>query len=296
VLAGLTSVWLSQLHLRLGHFERAAKIAEDIVRVAKPGGLRSLFSPDAQLRGKIILADVARERDDLVSARELLGQAREWAIAHDAKELLCWVALVDARICLTEVRHLASGSNPDCKIQPQLKKARAAISIGLRISRDCGFGIYQTDLLLLEAQVALFEGNPNDATRNILIALEEGVHPPKEWGVPALLATTDPKCGYVWGEAGCRHLLSESRLLQAAQTYKRSDFVPGRFESLPEEVKILIRDAREELSRCCAIRAAIHDPKIEETQRVLKLLDGGVLTSYPVQPIAQGDGFRLNHR
>ena len=31
--------------------------------------------------------------------------------------------------------------------------------------------------------------------------------------------------------------------------YGRSDFTPGDFESLPDEVQILIRDAREELSR-----------------------------------------------
>ena len=215
----------------------------------------------------LIQADLARERHDLDTARQFLDAAHEWALARDAKETLCWAARVRARIA-------RDAEAPD--------DARRAVEEGLRIARDCGFGIYHIDLLLLRARLALEAGDAEAALADIDTALSEGVHPPEESGLPELLAATDPECGYAWGEAEGRHLRAEALLHRAARQLERNEFAPARFGQLPEEVRGLLDAARQELETCRALRQKIQDPKVEETQRVLADLDGGVLTRVPL--------------
>ena len=223
----------------------------------------------------LLLADLARERGDLTTARDLLDQAHEWAIARDAKEPLCWSTLVRARIAL-------SGEEPATGTDA-LKEARNAIEDGLRIALDCGFGIYHIDLILLRAQVALYEGNPEDAERDIHTALNQGVHPPTDSGLPTLLSATDPECGYAWGEGDARHLLAETKLLQAAQMHGREGFARASYGQLDDRGQTLIAEARAELTTCSELRTRIKDPKAERTTEVLDKLKGGVLASYPLE-------------
>ncbi len=235
-------------------------------------------------RCNLLLADLARERDELDVAKDLHQQAHDWAIARDAKESLCWSAWVRGRIALTEARQQEDFSHGP-EASRLLAAARASIEEGLRIARDCGFGIYHIDLLTLRAQVSLHESNAETAERDARVALSEGVHPPEDSGLPTLLAATDEECGYAWGEGDARHLLAEAYLLQAAQTLGESDFAPARFDTLPDEVKTLIEQAREALTACRDLRKRIQDPKIADTEHVLKQLKGGVLTTYPLEPL-----------
>ncbi|MCP4662119.1 MAG: hypothetical protein GY856_42495, partial [bacterium] len=177
--------WHTLLLARLGQNEEATRLTE-----ANKEILRNSWGEQHQhiCRCNLVLTDLARERADLDAARELLAAAHDWAIARDAKEPLCWAAVVRAKIALNELR----GPTPE----QALKAARDAIEDGLRIARDCGYGIYHIDLLLLRAQVALCEGRADDAERDVRVALEEGVRPAVDSGLPALLAATDPECGY----------------------------------------------------------------------------------------------------
>ncbi|MCL4206237.1 MAG: TIR domain-containing protein [Pirellulaceae bacterium] len=54
-------------------------------------------------RSNLILSDLHREAGDLAEAETLLASAHDWAVARDAKEVLCWSALVQARIALAAV-------------------------------------------------------------------------------------------------------------------------------------------------------------------------------------------------
>ena len=70
---------------------------------AKAADVRKLFVPTfaafvdtAELDDA--RADLARERQDYNTARQLLDAAHEWAIARDAKEPLCWASKVRAKI------------------------------------------------------------------------------------------------------------------------------------------------------------------------------------------------------
>ncbi len=139
--------------------------------------------------------------------------------------------------------------------------------------------------MLLRAQTAIYQGKANDAIRDVCIALNQGVHPSEESGLPILLAATDHACGYAWGEAEARHRLGEARLLQAAQRLGRTEFTPARFDALPGDVKQLIRDARQQLEQCRELRCRIQDPKLADTARVLEWLNGGVLTTYPLPSV-----------
>lgn len=277
-LYSLSDIQHTQLLGRLGQYKEAARLTE-----ANKDILNQYYGAQHQDIPKcnLILASLAHEQGNNTSARNLLVQAHEWAIARDDKQVLCWSTLVRARITLDEA--LLKQEN-----KPQLfQRSHDSMEEGLRIARDCGYGIYHIDLLLLRAQVDLYEGNADNATEDVDLALNKGVHPKKESGLPTLLAANDPECGYAWGIAEGQHLLAEAWLLQAAQIMGKAEFTPARFDSLPQNVKKLIKDAREELVECAKLRKKIKDPKVADTNRVLDQLNGGILTYYPLKPLVQ---------
>ncbi|MEE8525734.1 MAG: TIR domain-containing protein [Thermoanaerobaculia bacterium] len=264
----LRGVLHTLLLARLGQNEEATRLTEvnkEILR--EEAGLDNFHEPFCNL----VLADLARQRRDLDAARRLLDAAHEWAIARDAKELLCWAALVRARL------------------EPDGDDARRAVEDGLRIARDCGFGIYHVDLLLERARLALDEDDAERAIADLDVALFASVRPPEDSRLPELLAATDPDCGYAWGEAAGRHLRAEALLLQAARRLGRGDFAPARFDELPADARGPIDEARQELETCRRLQRKIQDPKVADTEDVLAQLDGGVLTRRPLTAPTDGE-------
>jgi tetratricopeptide (TPR) repeat protein len=264
--------WHTDMLARLGQYEEARRLTEANKSILLEfAGPRNYHEPLCNL----VLADLARERGDPPGARKLLAEAHEWAIARDAKEPLCWSALVRARIELSafpgapgsalrfDSSQLSAsedrGGEGDAVVRSHLAAAKSAIEEGLRIARDCGFGIYHIDLLLLRAQVALHEGRADDAEHDIRVALDEGVHPPDDTGLPELLAANDKECGYAWGIAEGRQLLAEAHLLQAAQKLGSRTYKP-RSRKTPTAVCELIKSARVELQKCVRLRRRIRDP------------------------------------
>ena len=275
-------IWQSQLLIRLARHEEAARLTE-----ANKSFLRENRGKQHQDIPKcdFILADLAREGGDLPRARILLAEAHNWAIARDAKALLCWSALVRARIELSAAvsSHRSASENRGADAASQIDQAKSAIEDGLRIARDCGYGIFHIDLLLLRAQTALHEGRAADADRDIRLALDEGVHPPVDSGLPELLAATDNECKYAWGIAEGRHLLADALLLQAAQKLRSQTYKP-RSRTVPADVRELITLARAELQKCARLRKKIQDPKLADTEQVLHDIRGGALTNYLLEP------------
>lgn len=277
--------WHAQLLSRLGHTEQAKQLtlANHKTCIEVTGVERHFFFAPCHL----LLAELECESS---AARDLLHEAHVWALQHDAKESLCWSALVLARIELSTFReNLAEPTD----FPPNLVRAAVALEEGLRLARECGYGIYHIDLLLVRARVALHEGRADDAELDVRVALNEGIHPPIESGFPDLLAATDPECLYAWGIAEGRHLLGEALLLQAAQKLGKAEFVPRRLDRLSVGVRDLIVRAREQLSEALKLWRKLRGPESEadinprgqQTRRVIEQLDGGVLTEYPLEPM-----------
>jgi tetratricopeptide (TPR) repeat protein len=273
-LRGIQQAWLLA---RLGRHEEAARLTEtnkEILRLTL--GEQHHYLP----RCDLLLAGLARTRGDLPAARELQHQAQEWALARDAREVLCWSALEAGSIALAEARRKADGP-----FGPQttryLNEARHAAEEGLRTARDCGFGVFHIDLLLLRASIALDEGQATSAECDCRTALETGFRPPTESGESHLLPASDPDCGYAWGEGLARHLLAESLLLQAAQQLGRARLSP---EPPRGAICQLLENAESQLARCRTLRTQIGDPALADTERILRDLADGVLTPYPLRP------------
>jgi tetratricopeptide (TPR) repeat protein len=278
------TVHYAHILARLGQNELAVRIAMENKQLWRDADVPNIP------KYNLILADLAREQGDLSTAREFLHQAQEESLQYDAKESLCWSALVKAKIELSAF----SNERPLNQVarQAYLVHAASTLEYGLRIARECGYGIYHIDLLLVRAQLALYEGRATDAERDVRVALDEGVHPPPESGFPELLAATDPECLYAWGIAEGRQLLAEALLLQAAQKLGAAEFVPKRFDRLPADVRDLIDRAREQLDQALELWRKLRDPESdadinprgERTKRVLEGLEGGILTEYPIVP------------
>jgi hypothetical protein len=254
--------------------------AEALIEKAKGigilyGGPQNQDAPSFDFESAALMV----ERGDLSAARGIWQRACDWVLSHDAVGLFCTSSLLRARIEIAE----ASSHESEARREALLAEAGKSLDEGLRIARDCGYGIYHVDLLLERACLHLLHGEPQPALDDLRVALDDGQKPPPDSGFPTLLAATDPECAYAWGIAEGRHLRAQAFLLRGAQTLGRPDFAPANFKALPAEVHSLIESARKELEECHELQRRIQDPKIKETQATLDRLDDGHLTDYPLQ-------------
>jgi hypothetical protein len=261
-LRGVQHAWLLA---RLGRDDEAWRLTEankEILR--REFGEQHHYLP----RCDLLLAGLARARGELSVARELQHQAQEWATARDAREILCWSAWERGCIALADARRKAGGPQAPDTVRCLLEARRSAEE-GLRIARDCGFGVFHIDLLLLHAAVALEERDGGTAEHDARTALETGFVPRSEDGQGHLLAASDPECGYAWGEGLARHVLARSLLLQAAQQLGRAEFSP---DHLPGDVREWLQEAEEQLVLSQAVRTRINDPTLLDTEQLLRNL------------------------
>ena len=279
----------TQLLARLGRREEARQLTEANVEILlEVAGPRNYHEPHCHL----ILSTLHVESGDLSSAERLWASARDWALARDAKEVLCWAALVEG----TRKAECGTRSEGD------LAGAGSAIEDGLKIARDCGFGLYHIDLLLARARLHLLRGAPSAALDDLRIALDDGIPGNDATGQPELLAANADACGYAWPIPAGLQLRAEAQLLQAAQQLGSDSFVPAKESELPAEVRNLIVAARNDLTTAMDLWQPLHDPEPErpdqnfqldgkdynyraaDTHRILQNLAGGVLTHYTLRP------------
>jgi len=190
----------------------------------------------------------------------------------------------------------------ESRAQRALVSAEEALAEGLKIARDCGYGIYHIDLLLERARLHLFLGKPETALKDLQLALDTGIPANEKTGQPELLAATHEHCGYAWGIAEGLHLRGEALLLQAAQASGKERGERG--EEGGENVEQLVGQAKECLNEALERYRDLRDPEPTEdnnfvhpetneeynykaaaTWQTLKDLEGDILTHYPLQPI-----------
>jgi tetratricopeptide (TPR) repeat protein len=303
--------WHTHLLARLGRRDEATRLTEaNIAILVRVWGEVNHDIPKCHL----LLSDLHCEAGDLAQAETLLASAHDLAVARDAKEVLCWSALVQARIALLFNRDPtgSAGSGveraiaaPALPVGSRLNEAAAALRDGLKIARDCGYGLYHIDLLLERARLHLLSGEPQAALDDLRTALDDGVPADEQTGQPELLAATHVDCGYAWAIAEGLQLRGEALLLQAAQTLGQSTFVPAHRSALPAPICDLLTQAQSCLTQALDHWQPLHDPEPErpaqnfqldgnqynylaaETHRLLTDLAGGVLTNYPLRPPAQ---------
>lgn len=277
---------------RIGRTTKAGQILESIHRKSNE------ISYELDLhRTRLLLALLhceLREVDEAITNRDL---ANDWAEARGAKHLLCWSALVQTQI-------ECSASSPE--------RAHKAVEDGLKIARDCGFGIYHIDLLLERARLHLMSGAPQAALDDLRTALDDGVPFNPQTGQPELLAAMHSECGYAWGIAAGLQLRGEALLLQAANEYGQPTFDPAQRATLPAAVRDLIAQAEACLTESLARWHKLKDPsrnnsnfrhpktgkqynyRAAETHRVLTELAGGVLTNYPLAKLQAATDVKNN--
>tara|TARA_R110002072_G_scaffold284587_1_gene449014 strand:- start:31606 stop:35547 length:3942 start_codon:yes stop_codon:yes gene_type:complete len=205
---------------------------------------------------RLILASLQLDSGDVSAAERQCHAARDWALARDAKQVLCWSALVQARIELAKYKQAgwaldAAQSSIDTGVplalpvpdsnggqqlansptdltktentgkasgtHRQFSAAQTAIDAGLKIAQACGFSLYHIDLHVELARLRLLQGKPSEALAALRTALDETRPKNAETGEPELLAALDPNCGYAWPVPEALQLRAEALLLQAAQ-------------------------------------------------------------------------------
>jgi tetratricopeptide (TPR) repeat protein len=298
LLYSLPGIQHTELLVRLGRYREAQRLTQENRKIlVDVGGEKHQDIP----RCDLVLADVAAQ-EDIESARKRYSLALNWALAKDSKEVLCWATLVKARIELAE----SAVHSPQSTVRSQelggrteaLQTAQAGLSEGLKIARDCGYGLHYINLLLAQAHLHLYWGNPPAALADLRLALDDGLPANDRTGQPQLLAANDPECGYAWGIVEGLHLRAEALLLQAAQTLEADSFVPARCDALPPPIQTLITQAEVCLQEAMIRWRDLRDPEVSEsnfihpdtgeaynyraadTYQVQKDLQGGLLTRY----------------
>lgn len=171
-------------------------------------------------RCRLLLADVARHMSEPRVARSALEEAAPWVLHSGSVEHLCLYHLVRARMA-------RDGGDPVA--------ARRAVDEGLRFARQSGLGLYQIELLCVQAETSLAVENAGAAEQAARRAID-------------LAAARD--CGFLWGLAEALHLLGQSLITQRRPA-----------------------DARPVLLDALALRHRVGDPRaIGQTETLLSLV------------------------
>jgi hypothetical protein len=270
----------------------------------------------------LIRAEILRVFGDLCEARTICNSLQAWAEHRRAREVLCWSAMVRARIELSAFG--VPQSAPESEGAERLSAADTSIAEGLKIARDCGYGLFHIDLLLERARLHLFRGDPRAALADVELALETGIPADDETGQAELLAANHEACGYAWAIPLGLQLRAEALLLRAAQSLgnarvagderseRPADATSGEAGgSLPStpatptaDVVQSIVQAKQLLHEALDRWHNLRDPEPTEennfqrdgkeynyraaqTYQILVELDAGMLTRYPLSPIRQ---------
>jgi tetratricopeptide (TPR) repeat protein len=179
---------------------------------------------DELTRYDLVDAALELKTGDLEAARGLLNKATQWIVASGSQEHLCLLHLGHARLALAENDH---------------GRAETAIREGQRTAEQCGFGLYQIELLIEEADLALSLDDARRADKAAAAALHGS--PGSAAGPPEtdarMLGAAHPACHFVWGMARAGYLAAEARWRLGQRA-----------------------DARAELDRTIALQQQINDP------------------------------------
>lgn len=292
-LHGVPGIQHTQLLSRLGSHQEAKRLTEANLKFFEEWGEEIPVKTSCRL----ILSALHIECSELSAAESLCAASRAWAEARDAKEVLTWSALVQARIELTAISY--QDSDPKGQRVKRMSAADASIDHGLKIARDCGYGLFHIDLLLERARLHLFRGDPARALEDIELALDRGIPADDETGQPQLLAANDEACGYAWAIPAGLELRAQALLLQAAQTMGADSYVPAKISELTADVRTAIDEAKQYLNAALDRWHNLRDPdptednnftldgkeynyRAADTHQLLTQLDDGVLTRYPL--------------
>jgi tetratricopeptide (TPR) repeat protein len=265
----LGGIWYLLLLLRLGRNTEVTKIATAVRDLSL-----EFFGDSYHHLPKLdlILATAACERGEWLEAQQRISEARSWALPRDAKEPLCWSTLLQGSVMIAAAREDAS-MPASAPIQARWKAIQASVNEGLRLAMNCGYNLLQIDLLLLRARALLSKGETTAALADIhaVLGMEGEEESPR---LRLSIPSTDPNCGYAWGEARARHLRAEALLIRAREILDRALPSQTNPERLPD-VKAALSDAEEELTRCCRLRERLRDPALRATQQLMAALKSG---------------------
>ena len=288
----------------------AAEIALDWAKIlARRGDTERAFAllraREAAIAGRET-PHVARDRLEI--ARVAL---RSGELAHAVEQCTwveAWINKLESpgRALVVELSWLV-GSIALAEHRPAVAWEKA--TAGLITAREAGFGILHIDLLILRAAAALALGDAGDARHCAATAvwgqldwrpdgrlyampahgapladedetkLMRGIFPPSDTGRPGLLATTDHRCGYVWGDVEARELVVEAELLELAQHLK-STTAPAQHSKVRAQLETLrqIRDRWRPLLFEPSGSASEH----ARLERRIAALEAGELTTFPL--------------
>ncbi len=304
-------------HLLLG-FGRVEEARRRTEARKKDLETNSAVDPNEMPFCLLVLTEALRAAGELSYADSVYKSARDWALEQNAIEVFCLCELVQARRNLTgtistEEASERSSSNASTVYSERLHAADVSLGKGLKIARDCGYGLYHIDLLLERARLHLLRGDAGAALDDIEVALDTGIPANEETGQVELLAANHEECGYAWAIPVGLQLRAEALLLQAAQELDRIGWtVPTNATLAPTDVTVvgrvhpaigqLITDAKQLLHEALDRWHDLRDPeptednnfvhpetgkeynyKAEGTYKVLVDLDAGILTRYPLE-------------
>jgi hypothetical protein len=147
---------------------------------------------DDRTRCQLHRAEAACRMDDTPSMARALESATRWVLHSGSVEHLCLYHLVRARIA---------------KRSGDVRAAQLDVNEGLHLARQSGLGLYQIELLCVQAE--LFLGGAQAAT-----LLGGTADPAEQSAREAVRLATAPECQFAWGYVEAGHLLGRALLAQ----------------------------------------------------------------------------------
>jgi nucleoside phosphorylase/tetratricopeptide (TPR) repeat protein len=266
-------------HIKIAESAVSKRIATETVRHSSMDVHRRVNELESQLdelnrEARLAeLADVRLELSecylligDIESANACVTAAHEWAVVRESRRILSNCSLLRSKILQVALSSKAISNS--CEL---LHKLENSIEYGIRIARDCGYGLCYIDILLERARFHLLQGNANAALEDVEVAMETGVAADPAKGQVELLAANHKDCGYAWAIPRGLQLRGEAYLLLASQKLDQPFFAPGSRSDLPTGVQHLLDNAESCLTQSLHHWELLRDPNPEFNKNNVRL-------------------------
>lgn len=142
---------------RLGEIDEAETLVNSYDQISQDLTGRRLHADSAAC--DLVRADIARINNDFPIARLRAGKALDWAIKQNAREIICWGHISEAKTLHDEISNEMQNRIVDEEFIDDIDDMLANLHTPLEIARECGFSILHAETQLWRAMLLTLQGH-----------------------------------------------------------------------------------------------------------------------------------------
>lgn len=260
---GSTGIAHSRLLIRLGEIDEAETLVNSYDQISQDLTGRRQHADSAAC--DLVRADIARIKNDFPIARLLAGKALDWAIKQNAREIICWGHISEAKTLHDEISNEMQNRIVDEDFIDDIDDMLANLHTPLEIARECGFSILHAETQLWRAMLMTLQGHCELAIAHASQACFDGIPRDDDRRLPEIIAMSSPRCSSEWTVCDLLSIMAKSSALHAAQI-RRGISIGG--VNPRNTIETSIKSCMRYCDMAIAKMKSIRDPRITSVRQL----------------------------